>query len=116
VRRRIELRAVLVGGQLIGGGDEAVLFIGKLVALLGVVAEIGAGDRPLEHGMAEARPHRLHRLEGMGQVDILRGLEAVRIEVPERVRLLRQGRPPRGQPDDRHGRQCPLHSHRFLPD
>src|SRR3546814_9207912 len=59
-----------------------MLFVGELFARLGEVAQVPPrGGRP-ELGGAEAGPHRLHRLEGMGQVDVFRGLEGALVEFP----------------------------------
>ena len=91
VRRRIELGSVLVGRQLIGRGDEAMLVIGELLARLHIAFDVLAGDGRLELGIGEAGPYRLHRLEGMGEVDIFRRLQAVFVELPERI-LLRKHR------------------------
>src|SRR3546814_5468693 len=75
VCRRVELGAVLVGRQGVGGGDEAVLLVGELFALLGEIAQVPPrGGRP-ELGGAEAGPHRLHRLAGVSQVDVFRSAE-----------------------------------------
>jgi hypothetical protein len=92
MRGRIKLRSVLIGWQLVGGGNEAVLLIGELIAFLGIIPEIGACNGRLEFGMAETRPNRLDRFEGMSQIDILRCLEAAFINIPEGMLLLSQGR------------------------
>ena len=70
VRRRVELRAELVGGQRVARGLEAV-------GLVGVRVAGGRVDRGCELRGAEARPHRDRRRDRVGQVDVARALERV---------------------------------------
>lgn len=83
VRGRVELSAVLVGRQVEGRGDEAVLLVGELVARLDEALHPAPGDRGHERGLPEARPDRLVRLEGVREVDVAGGLEDVLVDPPE---------------------------------
>jgi len=79
---RVELGAVLVGGEIVGGGDEPVLLVGELLPQLYVALDGLAGDRGLEPGVAEAGPDGLDWLEGMGQVNVLGVFEDALVGLP----------------------------------
>jgi hypothetical protein len=85
---RVQLRPVLIGGQFVGRGHEAVLFILELLADIDVALDLVSRRGRLEGGLAESRPHRLNRFEGVGQVDVLGIHENLLVHPPQAFRRI----------------------------
>ena len=76
VRRRIELGAELVGGQIVVRRLEAVLFVS--VRLLGFRI-----DRRSEFRRRKAPPHRDRWRKGVCQIDVLGSFKGLIVDTPE---------------------------------
>ena len=82
VRRRVQLRAVLIRRQIVGARDEAVLDVGEFLPFLDFAGNGRTRDGRKELRMSKARPDRDGRTEGMRQVDVLRLLQGVIVDLP----------------------------------
>ena len=83
VRWGVKLGAVLIGRQLVRRGHKAMRAVAELVAFLREPLKRAPRDGRLELRMAKSRPHRLRRMKGMRELNVLRVFQRVVVDAPQ---------------------------------